>query len=489
MNEHLDPPAWVKDAVFYQIFPDRFRRSGRVDIGARLEAWDSPPSFTGYKGGDLWGVIDKLDHLADLGITAIYFNPLFQSASNHRYHTHDYYRIDPLLGGDEAFDAMLAAAHDRGIRVVLDGVFNHASRGFFQFNDIAEHQQKSAFLDWFRVHDFPIDPYDFDKAPTYDAWWGLHALPAFNTENEAVREFLWGVAEHWIERGADGWRLDVPEEIQTPGFWEEFRRRVRAVNPEAYITGEIWSPAQSWVGESGRFDGVMNYPLGTAIIAFAIGNRVDRKAIIDNSHYNVVPGLNAGEFADRMDWLHSLYAEPSELAMLNLLDSHDTGRIRSLAHGQADLVVLALALLLTMPGAPCIYYGTEVGLAGGVDPDCRRGFPWDESSWCTTTLEATKALIALRHREPGLRAPGVERIGPAPGLDYGRTYVYGRGTGAERMVIAVNHADESDAVPLPTGTIAADAELCFGQAELVASRAGTEVRLPARQIGIWKAPV
>lgn len=472
----------MADAVFYQIFPDRFRRSGRVDLGARIEDWDAPPTFTGYKGGDLWGVVEKLDYLADLGITALWFNPIFQSASNHRYHTHDYYRIDPLLGGDEAFDALLEGAHARNMRMILDGVFNHASRGFFQFNDIAEHQEKSAFLDWFNVREFPVDPYDEDTPATYQAWWGLHALPKFNTDHPAVREFLWDVGTHWIEKGVDGWRLDVPNEVTTPGFWEEFRKRVRAVNPDAYITGEIWDVATDWVGDAGRFDGVMNYPLTTSTIAFAVGNRVNPDAIITNNEYSVTPGLNAGAYADRIDGLMNSYDESTRTAMLNLLDSHDTGRILSLADGDSELVVLCLALLLTMPGAPCIYYGTEVDLEGGTDPDSRRGFPWDRVGKPSEIGQALRELIALRHAEPGLRAPQFERIGPVPGPDFGRTYIFARGAGADRIVIAINHADEADEVPCPE--LKYDAELLWGTASL----SPTAIELPPRAVGIWKDP-
>lgn len=478
-------PDWVADAVFYQIFPDRFARSGRVDVGAVLDDWDAPPTFTGYKGGDLWGVIDRLDHLVDLGVTAIYFNPIFQSASNHRYHTHDYFRVDPLLGGDDAFDAMLAAAHARNIRVVLDGVFNHASRGFYQFSDIAEHQEKSAYVDWFRVREFPVRPYEEDVPATYDAWWGLHALPAFNTETEAVREFLWDVGTHWMERGIDGWRLDVPNEIATPGFWEEFRRRVRAVNPEAYIVGEIWESAEAWVGDVGRFDGVMNYKLTTAIIAYAIGNRINPETILNNHDYDVTPGLNAAQFADRIDWIHRIYDEPTQRAMLNLLDSHDTARIRTIAGDDDALVALALTLLFCFPGAPSIYYGTEVGMAGGPDPDCRRGMPWDESEWDTDSLELVRSLVELRAAYPGLRAAGVERIGPAEGLDFGRTYLMARGSGADRLIVAVNHADEPDLVPLLEGVLPSAPERVFGTAE----RTAAGLQMPPRSVGIWKAPV
>jgi len=482
-NPESAPPAWVADAVFYQIFPDRFSRSGKVDMGMRLDDWDESPTFTGYKGGDLWGVIDKLDYLADLGITAIWFNPIFQSASNHRYHTHDYYQVDPVLGGNEAFDAMIAAAHQRGIRVVLDGVFNHASRGFFQFNDIAEHQEKSAFLDWFNVRSFPVDPYNEDTPATYEAWWGLHALPKFNTDHEAVSEYLWGVGTHWVERGIDGWRLDVPNEITTPGFWDEFRRRVRAANPEAYITGEIWHEAKGWIRPHGPFDGVMNYPLTTSIIPFAIGNRINHDAIVDNNDYFVTPGLNAGEFADRIDMIFDWYGPEQRTAMLNLLDSHDTGRIMSMANDETDLVILCLALLLTMPGAPCIYYGTEVGLGGCPDPDSRRGFPWDAMDEHPELNTAIRELIALRHDQPGLRSGEFERLGPAPGPDFGRTYLYVRGTGAERVVVAINHADEPDVVPVAK-LLSAKATLLWGAAAVNKSK----IELPPRSIGIWKDP-
>lgn len=189
-------PSWVRHAVFYQIFPDRFARSMHVSKPGGLEPWDSDPTTYGYKGGDLLGVVEHLDELQDLGITALYFNPIFQSASNHRYHTHDYYQVDPLLGGNPAFEVMLRACHDRGMRVVLDGVFNHASRGFFPFNDVLENGEGSPYRDWFRIRHYPFNAYDHNQPPGYESWVGLHALPNLNTDNPEVREYIMRVGEH-----------------------------------------------------------------------------------------------------------------------------------------------------------------------------------------------------------------------------------------------------------------------------------------------------
>ncbi|MFC6662298.1 alpha-amylase family glycosyl hydrolase [Deinococcus multiflagellatus] len=210
---------------------------------------------------------DKLDYIASLGVNAIYFCPVFQSAANHRYHTHDYYQVDPMLGGNAALRHLLDEAHARGIRVVLDGVFNHASRGFFQFNDLLEQGEGSAYRDWFHPSAWPLNAYDESKPANYAAWWGNRALPKFNTDTPAVREFLWDVAEHWIRFGIDGWRLDVPNEIDDDAFWQEFRRRVKAINPDAYIVGEIWGDAHRWLAGD-QFDAVMNYHFTRPCLAF-----------------------------------------------------------------------------------------------------------------------------------------------------------------------------------------------------------------------------
>jgi len=448
-------PEWVKDAVFYQIFPDRFARSGRVGDRLHLEAWDSPPTAFGFKGGDLHGVTQHLDYLQDLGVTALYFNPIFASAANHRYHTYDYDHVDPILGGDAALREMLDAAHARGMRVVLDGVFNHASRGFWQFHHTLENGAASPYLDWFHFDPDRLlgarhfgaypDPDTREalrrgagslKAVGYQAWWDLPALPKLNTSTPAVREFLWNVATHWIEFGIDGWRLDVPADIDDDEFWREFRRRVKSANPEAYIVGEIWHAAQRWL-QGDQFDAVMNYLVTIASLGFFGGERLDLEETRRAGGYrNALRGpIDAVEFADRIDWILSLYDPAITHAQLNLLDSHDTPRFITSAGGDRSALELAALFMFTYPGAPCVYYGDEIGLSGRHDPDCRKSFPWDEARWDRDTLAFFKKCIALRAAHPALRRGVYQRLHADDGV-----HVFGRQLGDERFVIALNTA-------------------------------------------------
>jgi len=466
-------PAWVADAVFYQIFPDRFARSGRVADPGNLEPWDAPPTHHGYKGGDLYGVVDHLDWLTDLGITAIYFNPIFQSASNHRYHTHDYFQVDPLLGGDDAFETLLAACHGRGIRVVLDAVFNHASRGFYRFNDLLENGPESPWTDWFTVRTYPIDAYDESQPPAYSAWWNLHALPKLNTENPQVREYLMTVAEHWIRRGVDGWRLDVPEEISTEGFWEEMRRRVRAIDPDAYIVGEIWDDASEWINDATRCDGVMNYPLTEANLRFAAAGRIDQ-AVAEPVNFDLSEPLDAPGYAAVVAEHLAAHPDSAHRANLNLLGSHDTARVLTTVSDDTASVRLAATLMFTFPGAPCIYYGDEVGMRGEHDPGCRGRFPWnDEASWDRDLLEGHRSLIALRHRERSLRHGTYETLHSRDGM-----HVFARIDGDDGVVVAVN-----------AGDVPATADPGLGLDERVwgeGAAAGSALTVPGRSAGVWR---
>ena len=439
MTLEFTTPEWVKDAVFYQIFPDRFAKSERVPKPSNLEPWDSPPTIRGFKGGDLLGVAERLDYLQELGITAIYFNPIFQSAANHRYHTYDYYHVDPILGGDTAFRELLDEAHRRDIRVVLDGVFNHASRGFYQFHHVLENGTASPYLDWFyfdegrlragkRLNAYPdreqehsLDSQHSLEKLGYRAWWGLPALPKFNTDTPAVRRFIFDVARHWIEFGVDGWRLDVPEEIADDDFWREFRRVVKAANPEAYIVGEIWFDARRWL-QGDQFDAVMNYIFNRACLGFFGGERLD---ITQRPGGFTLQPLSATQFADAVDHVLALYDWEVTLAQLNLLSSHDMPRFLTLVREDEAALRLATLFQMTFPGAPCVYYGDEIGMQGGDDPDCRRAFPWDERCWNTDLRDYFKQCIALRQAHPALRRGEYTSLHPSTALRRGS----GQGSG------------------------------------------------------------
>ncbi|MBK9304347.1 MAG: glycoside hydrolase family 13 protein [bacterium] len=463
----ITTPDWVQDAVFYQIFPDRFARSGRAGAdGLRLEPWDAPPTYHGFKGGDLFGVADRLDYLQDLGVTALYLNPIFASAANHRYHTYDYHHVDPVLGGDAALRELIDRAHARGMRVVPDGVFNHTGRGFWQFHHTLENGAASPYLDWFhfdpdRLRDrrqivaYP-DPGSEQalaggagslRALGYQAWWDLPALPKLDTRTPAVREFLWDVARRWIEFGCDGWRLDVPQEIDDDGFWREFRRRVKDADPDAYIVGEIWDEAGRWL-RGDQFDAVMNYPVAQACLGFFGGDRLDLAETRRAGGYRDLQPLDAAGFAARIDAELGRYDPRVTQSQFNLLGSHDTPRFVTSVGGDRAALRLATLFLFAYPGAPCIYYGDEIGLAGGHDPHCRGAFPWDETAWDHELHAHVRRCAALRRDHPALRRGTYHRLYAQDGV-----YGFARRLGDETLLVVLNAATAARTIdlPLPAG--------------------------------------
>lgn len=450
-------PTWVHNAIFYQIFPDRFAFSNQVVKPGNLEPWDSPPTVYGFKGGDLMGVLEKLDYLQDLGINAIYFNPIFQSASSHRYHTHDYYQIDPLLGGDPAFLKLLKEAHRRGVKIVLDGVFNHASRGFFQFNHILENGPASPYVDWFDVKGYPLNAYGPGK-PKYRCWVGLAALPEFNTKNPQVRQFIMSVARYWLEQGIDGWRLDVPFCIDDDNFWQEFRQVVKSTNPDAYIVGEVPWEAQRWL-KGDQFDAVMNYQFTQACVGFFAGERMNRHYEKGMMGLPETPVMDAPAFARRVEALLSLYPQPVSFAQLNLLDSHDMPRFLSIASDDKQSLKLAVLFMMTYPGAPCIYYGDEVGLQNGpttTPEDCRYSFPWDETRWDHDLRKHYQRCTALRNKYVALRTGSLKVI-----YAHRQELAFLRQKDRETLLVALNNGSESWRIDLKIPV-----EQCVGKGQL-----------------------
>jgi neopullulanase len=513
-----DVPAWVRDAVFYQIFPDRFASSDRVAKPGPMEPWDAQPTNYGFKGGDLLGIVEHLDHIQELGATALYLTPVFQSASNHRYHTYDYLAVDPLLGGDAALRELVDAVHARGMRIVLDGVFNHTGRGFWAFHHVLETGAGSPYRNWFHwdeaglaagnppnaypagrlrtgVADDGPAPWDVDRSSEsqtamqrlgYEAWWGMPALPKLNIGEPAVREYLWGVSEHWLRFGIDGWRLDVPAEIQDRSFWQEFRRRCRAVNPEAYFVGEIWHVDPDWVSGD-RFDALMNYPLAESIIGFVGGQALNETLLRSHHEYGRVTRIDGGTFASRVGELLRSYAPETTAVQLNLLDSHDTPRALSLLGGDRAAMELATLLQASLPGAPCIYYGDEVGVEGGIDPDSRRSFPWDPARWDQELYGSMRGSLAARHELPELRSDEVTVVSTS-----GRALAFRRGAEG-RVAVAVNSDEGPVTLGLGGGSAgelvhvvgaareAGSAPLAVARANGAAgAEAGLEITLPPR---------
>jgi cyclomaltodextrinase / maltogenic alpha-amylase / neopullulanase len=459
-------PFWVQDAVFYQIFPDRFANGDTTSDPPNMQPWGSPPTLWDFQGGDLRGIIQKIDYLLDLGVNALYLNPIFQAPSTHRYNTTDYTRIDPKLGTLADFRALLDVAHQNNIRVILDGVFNHCGRGFFAFTDLLENQEKSPYQDWFHVLHFPVDAYTPGEARDYLAWWKIKSLPKFNTDNAHVRDYIFGVARYWIEQGIDGWRLDVPNEIDDDSFWQEFRRTVRAINPEAYLVGEIWDPAPRWANDT-HFDGLMNYPLRTALLGY-LGKTIP-----------------ASEFGERLDKLFSAYPRANTYAMLQMLGTHDTERILTLLEGDLNKLLLASLFLFAIPGAPSVYYGDEIGLEGGKDPDNRRAFPWDPADWKPGVFEFTQQLISLRKRLPALRRGSYLKLFND---DPRGIFAFARTLSDEKVVVVMNSSGTRRSLHVPvTGLGWAEGHIVqnlLGPGEYYVANGSLSLALDAWS-GIW----
>lgn len=408
-SDICSPPAWAADTIWYQIFPSRFRRGamegnteGILPWAGRSEAVTNRQKF----GGNLNGITEKLGYLAQLGISGIYLTPVNAAASQHKYDTADYYTIDPELGTKDDMKRLVQEAHRRGIRIMLDGVFNHSGREFFAWQDVLKHRQQSRYADWYLVNewDFPEAAGDNAKNARYFSFGYIDHMPKLNTNNPEVREYLIRACEYWVrEYDIDALRLDVANEI-CHEFCRELRTRMHALKSDFYIVGEIWHNALPWL-RGNEFDAVMNYPLQNAICSFAFDSR-----------------QHVQDFAHAVNRCLTDYFRQTQKVMFNLLDSHDTERLVSRA-GSRQKALQLLALMFALPGAPCLYYGTEIFLEGGKDPDCRRCMPWQEieSGSCDAELQAVQQLIALRRSRPELAAIRTECLsGEGGGTDEGR---------------------------------------------------------------------
>ncbi len=384
----ITPPAWVTDTVWYQIMPDRFRKGSDHRRRFPLRRWDSVRNihFWDTFGGDLQGITQKLPYLQELGITGIYLTPIFRAESNHKYNTTSYDEIDPDFGTEEDLITLVKTAHSLGIRVMLDAVFNHSGTRFAPWLDVVKNGPESACWDWFFVGQWPLP-----KLPgkTEDGRFYSFAftsmMPKLNTNNPQVIDYCLQRCIHWVKDwDIDGIRFDVGNEVSHK-FLKEINRGLKAIKPELFLLGEIWHDSVQWLlGD--EYDSVMNYPFMESLHNFYLDGRTARELMYD------------------MNRVYTMYPEQVSHVLFNFLDTHDTERVLNRC-GDKDIFYQQLVFLLTMPGSACLYYGTEIALPGGPDPDNRRPMPWKqmEAHRFDEDLSQVKALIALRKTWPQLR--------------------------------------------------------------------------------------
>ncbi|MCX8129057.1 MAG: glycoside hydrolase family 13 protein [Clostridia bacterium] len=369
-------PSWVEDTVWYQIFVDRFCNGDKSNDPENVHEWEEkilgPYEFY---GGDLAGIIQKLDHLKDLGITGLYLSPIFQSPSSHKYDTTDYFEIDPHYGTKEEFRTLVKEAHSRNIKIMLDAVFNHIGASSIQFKDVIEKGENSAYYNWFYINKWPVtDDQGNLIGENYRNF--CAEMPKLNTENEEVIQHMLKVSRYWIEEfDIDGWRLDAANEVDHE-FWRKFRNTVKACKKDIYILAEIWYDAYNWL-QGDQFDATTNYPQTKPILEWV-----------------ACRSINALDF--QRTYIEALlrYSDNVNKTMFNLLDSHDTARLFTFAKENINLLEICYVLLYTLPGTPCIFYGSEYAIAGEHDPYCRVPMPWENEK--PEFFETLKKLISLR---------------------------------------------------------------------------------------------
>ncbi|MBM6752164.1 glycoside hydrolase family 13 protein [Mediterraneibacter glycyrrhizinilyticus] len=382
-------PEWVNSTVWYQIFPDRFCNGTPEKKDADIVPWQTGKVTNKEKyGGDLEGIRRKLPYLQDLGITGIYLNPIMEAETNHKYDTTDYTKIDPSFGDDGTMRHLVSEAHDRGIRIMVDAVFNHCGRKFAPWLDVQKKGRESTYADWFMVQDWSgIRKMGDTRDGRFYSFAFADWMPKLNTNNEEVIRYFCQVCEGWIRKyDIDGIRFDVGNEV-SHRFLKRMREHLKKIKPDIYLLGEIWHDASQWL-TGDEYDSVMNYPLMSGIHDFFLDQTMGKE-----------------EFENMVNRCYTMYMQQNNNVLFNLLDSHDTERLMNRFH-DLDKFYQQLAVLFTLPGSPCIYYGTEIAMEGGFDPDCRRCMPWDEigSEENRERIGQMKKLIRLRKEEETFRS-------------------------------------------------------------------------------------
>ena len=373
-EEMFEVPQWAANKVVYQIFPSRFAATQPVDKKLWYKAPITPMDDL---HGNLRGIIEHLDYIKDLGIDVVYLTPIFKSNSCHKYDTIDYYQVDPSFGTTEDLKELVQKSHERGMKVVLDAVYNHTGREFFAFQDILEKGEKSKYLDWYFIDELPPRG-EWGEIPNFKCFGYYGGMPKLNLKNPEVEKYITDVACYWIkECDIDGWRLDVGDEI-SHFFWKNFRKAIKAVKKDMLIIGEIWHYAGDFL-EGDEWDTVMNYPFYLNLIDLLADEKI-----------------NVSQFVQNLGYLKGRLNKKCYPLMWNLIDSHDTARFLHLCNDNKKKQHLAAAFQLLLPGMPMVYYGDEYAMPGANDPDCRRGMYWDEEYQDKEMYNWYKKLMQIR---------------------------------------------------------------------------------------------
>lgn len=432
LGDSLSVPKWATTSIFYQIFPDSFARTLPEGEGGDLPAWGSEPDILAHLGGNFQGLVDHFQHLLDLGVTALYFCPIFQSNSCHRYNTYDYFKIDPRLGTLDEFKSLLELCHKHGIYVVLDAVFNHTCDTFPYFMDVLEQGENSQYTDWYFIHNYPVT---VDENYQYERFAFERHMPKLNTEHPPTVEYLLEVARYWTEMGIDGWRLDVANEVDLD-FWRKFRRIVKGINPEALILGEIWGDAQPYLNGD-MFDSVMNYPFALASQAYFLENT-----------------LSVEDFQQAINRWLVCYPQPVTYALYNLFGSHDTPRWMDLGKKKPDPVILSVVFQFFFVGMPAIYYGDETGMEGKDFVEARRCMDFTPKKTGQRFLAIYKALITFRKAHPVLTQGNFSWLDLEGASPEASVLGFSRCLDGHSCTLVLNRSDipATVAVPLPDGS-------------------------------------
>ena len=424
-------PDWVKDAVVYNIFPDSFATGHRYISQKPQQVEYEGNTLRGRLGGTLGGIGDNVDYLKALGVNCVYLNPIFAAGEYHKYDLVDYFHVDPVFGGDEAFRKLVNILHANGIRIIIDGVFNHCGWNFFAFADVVKNQERSQYRDWFYHLDFPVvRPESPEDYPTYACFAYERMMPKLNTANPEVQDYLCRVGRYWVEEfHIDGWRLDVASEVDD-GFWRAFRKTVKTANPEALLIGEVWESAGHWL-QGDMFDSSMNYDFRKHCNLFFAENAID-----------------GADFAGRLTQMLMRYRVQMVPAQLNLLDSHDVSRFLSLCGGHLGKYKLAILFMMTFVGMPTIFYGDELGMDGVTEEEYRRPMPWDGGR--EDLLAFFRRAIALRREQTPLRRGNFRVISAEPGSGL---LIYSRVWKGEKVTVCLNAGDSPAKLPAGLGQL------------------------------------